>query len=233
MKNQQCNSPFFKFLDPVLKYVDEGAFFKKPFMWLYIVIAVLNLVIPIAALVTAINGGVFDRGGTVIFGFILLFIVICGLSWFGAQIWWNRSSKVLCTAGNNAEFVVIPVFSHFIQTLGEWIGMWVGFGGLCLSLIAALFMAGSAYKLSALGLSTLGGMGLLGCILYPIYGFIVVVIARVFAELLRALVAIANNTRNPKMLPEPKAEVQPESEVKETDIPETPEVAEISKQAEE
>ena len=233
MKNQQCNSPFFKFLDPVLKSVDEGAFFKKPFMWLYIIIAVLNLVIPIAALVTAINGGVFDMGGTVIFGFILLFVVLCVLSWFGAQIWWNRSSKVLCTADDNAEFVAIPVFSHFVQTLGEWIGMWVGVGGLCLSLIAALFMAGSAYKLSALGLSTVGGMGLLGCILYPIYGFIVVVVARVIAELLRALAAIANNTRKPKMLPEPKAEVKPEPEVKAADVPETPEVPEAPKPAEE
>ena len=48
MKNK-----FFTFLDPALALIDNGAFFRKPFRWLYTLLAVLNLLVPIAILVAA------------------------------------------------------------------------------------------------------------------------------------------------------------------------------------
>ncbi len=195
MDNDKFKSPFFTFLNPVLKAVDDGLFYGKPFMWLYIILAALNLFIPFVVLATAIRAGIFDTEGSLILGFLIMFIIICDLSWFGAQIWWNRSAKVADIADNNAEFVAIPVFSHFVQTFGEWMGMWLGIGGFFVSLTISLFMAGYSYELSTLGLS---GIGLMGCIIYPIYGFITIVVARVFAEMLRALAAIANNTKKEK-----------------------------------
>lgn len=198
MDKDMFKSPFFTFLDPVLKLIDDGQFYRKPFKWLYVIISVLNLLIPIAVLATAIRAGIFNFEGIVIFGFILMFVVVCGLSWFGAQIWWNRSIKVSEIADDNAEFVAIPVFSHFVQTFGEWMGMWIGVGGFFVSLIVSLFMAGYSYEMAALRMGGMAGFGLLGCIINPIYGFISVVVARVVAEMLRALAAIANNTKKEK-----------------------------------
>ena len=46
---------FFTFLDPILKLIDDGAFFRKPFRWLYMLLAALNLLVPIGVLVAAID----------------------------------------------------------------------------------------------------------------------------------------------------------------------------------
>ena len=46
-----------------------------------------------------------------------------------------------------------------------------------------------------LGIGGLIGGSLLSCLLFLVYGFLIVVVARVLAELYRALASIANNTR--------------------------------------
>lgn len=40
-----------------------------------------------------------------------------------------------------------------------------------------------------------GSGALINIVLYPIYGFMIIVVARVMAETFRALAAIANNTK--------------------------------------
>lgn len=190
------NNKFFTFLDPVLELIDNGSFFRKPFQWLYMLLAVLNLLVPIFILVAAINNHLFNLGGKFVVAFILIFLVFCGLAWFGFQIWWNRREKVNTSSLNGDEFVAIPVFSHFLQTCGEWLGMYVGVGGFLISLIAAIFLGSDSEMLTyALGIGSLVGGGLLFSLLALIYGFLIVVIARVLAELYRALASIANNTR--------------------------------------
>ena len=74
--------------------------------------------------------------------------------------------------------------------------MYVGVGGFVLSLVAALFLGDSSGMMGrALGVGNLVGGSIWSCLLFPIYGFLIVVVARVFAELYRALASIANNTR--------------------------------------
>lgn len=92
----QClmENKFFTFLDPILGLIDDGAFFRKPFRWLYTLLAALNLLVPIGVLVAAIDNHVFNAGCKFVVAFIVLFLIICGLSWFGFQIWWNRRDKV-------------------------------------------------------------------------------------------------------------------------------------------
>ena len=190
------NDLFSSFMKRTLALIDEGSFFRKPFRWLYTLLAVLNLLIPIAVLVSAINnrlfrGGVFSGGGKIIVAFIL--VILCILSWFGFLIWWDRRDKVNASSRPDDEFVAIPVFSHFLQTCGEWLGMFVGIGGCALSLVALIFLGEEGRMLGhMLGTGSLIGGGLLSCILFPIYGFLIVVAARVLAELYRALAAIAN-----------------------------------------
>lgn len=188
------NDLFSSFMKRILALIDEGSFFRKPFRWLYTLLAVLNLLIPVVVLVSAINNRLFSGGGKV--AFILIFVILCFLAWFGFLIWWDRRDKVNASSRPDDEFVAIPVFSHFLQTCGEWLGMFVGIGGCALSLVALIFLGEEARMLGQmLGMRSLFGGGLLSCILFPVYGFLIVVAARVLAELYRALAAIANNTR--------------------------------------
>ena len=158
------DNKFFSFFDPVLKYIDTGKFFREPFRWLYAILAILNLLTPIVLLVMAINNDLFQYGG----------------------------EKGYAAATAHDDFVAIPVFSHFIQTFGEWAGMFVGIGGALLTLIAAIFLNGDA---SMLRLPLVGSGALINIVLHPIYGFMIVVVTRVIAETFRALAAIANNTK--------------------------------------
>mgnify|MGYP007005797483 CR=1 FL=1 len=145
----------------------------------------------------AINNDLFRYGGgRMIAAFILVWLVIAFVSWLGFQIWWNRREKVYAAATAHDDFVAIPVFSHFIQTFGEWAGMFVGIGGALLTLIAAIFLNGDASMLRMMGTGAFFGSGsLIYIVLNPIYGFIIVVVTRAAAETFRALAAIANNTK--------------------------------------
>ena len=187
------DNKFFSFFDPVLKYIDTGKFFREPFRWLYAILAILNLPFPIVLLVRAIESDLFRLGrGGVITVFIFIWIVVVFISWIGFQIWWNRRKKIYSVITAHDDFVAIPVFSNFIQTFGEWLGMLIGIGNPMLILIVAVFLKGDT---SMLRLPLVGSGALINIVLHPIYGFMIVVVTRVIAETFRALAAIANNTK--------------------------------------
>lgn len=85
------------------------------------------------------------------------------------------------------EFIAIPVVSHLTQTMGEWLGLYIGVIGTLCSVVIAIFAANEIRYI----LPIPSGM----FFLMPIYGFLIVVFARLLAELYRALAVIANNTR--------------------------------------
>lgn len=141
----------------------------------------------------AIESDLFRLGrGGVITVFIFIWIVVVFISWIGFQIWWNRRKKIYSVITAHDDFVAIPVFSNFIQTFGEWLGMLIGIGNPMLILIVAVFLKGDT---SMLRLPLVGSGALINIVLHPIYGFMIVVVTRVIAETFRALAAIANNTK--------------------------------------
>lgn len=85
------------------------------------------------------------------------------------------------------EFIAIPVVSHLTQTMGEWLGLYIGVIGTLCSVVIAIFAANEIRYI----LPIPSGM----FFLMPIYGFLIVVFARLLAELYRALAVIANNTK--------------------------------------
>lgn len=185
---------FFSFFNPMLKYIDDGKFFREPFKWLYAVLAILNLLAPLGALYVIIDSGFFDiASGGMIVSFILMWLILCFVLWLGFQLWWNRREKVYHASAQGDDFVAIPVYSHFIQTIGEWIGVLVGIGGPLFTLIALIF--GANGQITATLMKVPFGPNIWYIILLPICGFLIVVMARALAEMLRALAAIANNTR--------------------------------------
>ena len=150
------------------RYIDTGKFFREPFRWLYAILAILNLLFPIVLLVRAIESDLFRLGrGGVITVFIFIWIVVVFISWIGFQIWWNRRKKIYSVITAHDDFVAIPVFSNFIQTFGEWLGMLIGIGNPMLILIVAVFLKGDT---SMLRLPLVGSGALINIVLHPIYG---------------------------------------------------------------
>jgi len=186
------------FIEPALSYIDSGKLFRKPFGWLYVALAVVNAVLPFYLLYQAINSGFFKYSeGKLIFAFIIAWLFVVAACWVGVQIWWNRKDKVLETSQEGAEFPVTPVIAHFIQTFGEWFGSLIAIIGFGVSLCVILFFGGSGGRelASAFMPFNFANLGFLGLFLNPLLGFFIIIGFRFFAELCRALAAIANNTQ--------------------------------------
>ncbi len=187
------NSKFFTFIKPYLAYIDNGDFFRKPFHWLYTLLAILNIALPLYFLYKLIE--IFTRyspTGEFVILSILAWLGIAVAGWLGFQLWWDRKDKILEVSKGNDDFLAIPSYSHFIQTAGEWIGLWVAIIGFWTSLIM-LFSDSvrELFEFFQLGSSS----PIKGLIVSPIYGFLIVVGTRVLAEIFRALASIANNTK--------------------------------------
>lgn len=190
------NDKLFSFLDPVWRYIDNGSFFREPFRWLYIAIAALNLLFPFVVIFLSIESGIFKyMPGGAIFACVLIFILLLALAAMSFLLWMNRQKKLKDMLHEKNEFVAIPMVSHFIQTLGEWIGFYIGIFGCVASLLFMLFGGGDMMG-RVIGDSLLPlGTGIVMVVVYPIMGFLIVVSARLLAELYRALASIANNTK--------------------------------------
>ena len=188
------DNKFFTFIKPYLSYIDKGHLYRNPFSWLYVLFAIINLILPIYIFFQALDNRIFDSPAKYIIMFFLVWIIIALASWVSFQLWWDRKSKVSLTSSEGDEFVATPVFSHLIQTLGEWLGTWFVIVGFSVSLLTAIFIGDDANYLSYLGIPFLE-TGFLSIIINPIYGFLIIVGFRFLAEQFRALSSIANNTR--------------------------------------
>lgn len=191
MKNK-----FFTFITPYLNFIDRGDIFRKPFSWLYALYAIINLLVPFITLFWAIEKNIFEYGDSkILITFFFIWIVIAFASWVSFQLWWDRRIKVTQTTVEGDEFLATPVFSHYVQTLGEWIGTWVAIVGTAISLSFTIIMGDTgSYLMQDLGIPFFEA-GIASIILMPIYGFLIIVFGRFLAETFRALSSIANNTK--------------------------------------
>jgi hypothetical protein len=189
------DNKFFTFIKPYLSFIDNGHFFRKPFVWLYTLLAAVNLIFPIYIFYKAVDNNIFEAPVKSIIVFLIVWIIIAFASWVSFQLWWDRKQKVTTIYANGDDFVAIPVFSHFIQTMGEWLGTWIGIVGFSVALLGTLLLGddegGLPRQIGAPFLET----GFVAIVKMPIYGFLIVVFARSIAEVLRALASIANNTK--------------------------------------
>ena len=189
------DNKFFTFIKPYLSFIDNGHLYRKPFSWLYTLLAGINLLLPIYIFYEAVDNDIFDSPAKFVIVFLLLWIIIAFASWVSFQLWWDRKTKVTATSIEGDEFVATPVFSHFIQTIGEWIGTWIGIVGCCAALLSTIILGDEGHSFSyQIGVPFLES-GFIFVILMPIYGFLIIVATRFLAEQFRALSSIANNTR--------------------------------------
>jgi len=158
-------------------------------------LAVASLILPIYLLYSFIDGGIFDREGKDIFTILFAWLFFCVAGWVGFQIWWNRKDKVLLSTDAGAEFPVTPIFSHFIQTLGEWLGAIVAIAGFGAAFIGAIIFGNElGHVLEEFKLDYFD-FGVASIIVLPVLGFVIIVLFRFFAEMFRCLTSIANNTK--------------------------------------
>lgn len=186
---------FFSFIKPYLSFIDNGHLYRKPFSWLYAILAIINLILPLYVFYMAVDNRIFDSPAKFFIVFLLMWIIIAFASWVSFQLWWDRKSKIIDTSIEGDEFVATPVFSHLIQTLGEWLGTWIGIVGFGTALLTTIILGDEGSNLSReIGFGFLE-TGWLFIVLMPIYGFLIIVATRFLAEQFRALASIANNTR--------------------------------------
>jgi hypothetical protein len=181
---------FIRFAKPYLDFIGKG----KLFSLIYVIMAVLNLLLPFAVIFMVVESGILGFGGAeFIVAFILSWLVVAFACWTGFQLWWDRKSKVKLL--ENEDFIVTPLFSEIIQTFGEWLGTLIGIIGAGVGLIAAIFLGDYAYTLfQAIGMGFMPS-GIVAIVAGPLTGFLIIILSRFVAEQLRLLVALVNNTK--------------------------------------
>jgi hypothetical protein len=178
---------------PFINYIDNGLLFRNPFSWLYMLFAVINLIVPIYVFYKAADNGIFDAEGKFIIVFLTIWLIILFVSWVSFQLWWDRKTKVKTISVEGDEFVATPILSHLIQTIGEWLGIWISIVGFSVALLTTIILGDeSNYFSRQLGFVETDTIFI---IQMPFYGFCIIVLTRFLAESFKALSSIANNTR--------------------------------------
>ncbi|MBF0235811.1 MAG: hypothetical protein HQK65_22670 [Desulfamplus sp.] len=184
----------FTFPKLYLSTIDNGSFFRKPFSFLYGLIAILNIYIPIHIIIMAIDNNIFNAPFKFVLVFLLLLFAIILASFFGFHIWWDRNDKIGISSEQH-DFIATHVFSNLIQTTGEFIGTWIGLVGFTLSLSAWIFLSGQeGSQLSRMMGIPLSDFGIAGVMIMPIIGYLIIILSKFLSEQFKALAAIANNT---------------------------------------
>ena len=186
---KMAEGSFFTFSRPYLEAINKG----KLFSLVYIVMAVVNLVIPFVILYRVIDSGFFSYGAKFVFAFVLTWLVILFACWIGFQLWWDRRKKIADIG--SAEFIATVVFSEILQTFGEWLGTLIGIVGAGGGLLASIFLGNDVnYLFSLIGLGFMR-FGVLIVIIGPVTGFFIIIITRFLAEQMRMFAALVNNTK--------------------------------------
>ena len=185
-----AESPFLGFARPYFDYIGRG----KIYSLIYIVMAVINLLIPLGVIFAVVESGFLrNSGARVVVVFIFSWLIIAFACWIGFQLWWYRKSSIKKI--ETADFIATPVVSEFFQTFGEWLGTLIGIIGAGVGIIATIFLNNSAdYVFQESGIGFLSYSPLI-IFAGPVVGFLIIIIFRFIAEQIRILASIANNTK--------------------------------------
>lgn len=190
---------FFNFIAPFLNAIDNGSFFCKPMKILYGGMAILNALMPIYMLIGFMRQSIFRSTFKLIVIFGLVWLIVAIASWLSFQLWWIRKEQIEYFFFPGDEFMTTPIFSHFIQTFGEWLGIYLAVVGSLVSLMTTLFLGENAGLFSSYLGFNFFNVGLISTLLMPAYGYFIIITSRFIAEQSRALATIANQSRTQNM----------------------------------
>ena len=178
-------------LSPLIKSFDNGRFFLiTAKVIIDVIVSGFLLLQPYSAyqmLNNHILAGCPTSTKTIVLINTIVWLVIAIFS-FG--YWMKRKRRLESLFNPKDEFVVIPLGSYMFQWFGEWLALVSSIGGLFAIIISLIHV-----KISSSIMINIIPYGWIGGVIAIIAGIIIVFIFRLISEKIRALVAIANNTR--------------------------------------
>ncbi len=218
MSNTTLLSKITKPTDVYLHGIDQGGFFRKPIAWLFfatggaVVLGTFGFIAQVYEMVDHV-GSLFkgEKSGyalrLIVFAIALVCILLAaGL--FCMLIWWRRARHISRDPLSGDEYTATPLMAVLVQTIAETIGAWIGIVGASGTLVVFLLSWGDNNRgMRIPGLeefSEMRNMGVMGVIVFPILGWLIVLLGKWFAELLKVAASIANNTRS--LRPKPAEE---------------------------
>ncbi len=129
------------------------------------------------------------KGGSSVVGLIIFSLMVLIIGALNFLLWWCRLLDLKTLIKVQDKFVATPVASHFIQTLGESLGLTVCVWGSFTALI--YFTCNLCIGQFGLNYTSLG---VISIFLPIVIGFFIVFIFRIFSELLKAVIVLANNS---------------------------------------
>jgi hypothetical protein len=184
---------FLHFSKPYTDAIDNGTFFQKPVSWIYALFGGLCLLSPFIIAAQAIDNHFFDAPSKYIFMGLLFWAIITLVGLINFQICINRKNKLLKLDGSRG-FLATKIMANVISTMGECYVVSVGILGFFASFLS-LFTDEFRHLTRAFSdLLPFGEIGLVGLILLPILGYIIIISFRFFSELIMGIAQIARNT---------------------------------------
>lgn len=203
---------FSKTLGKLLSWIDNGKFFILPMKGIYYLLSVLPflwLIVLPYLYYQAFDSGMltYANAWTKIVGvlfMIVFYVFVLAVCIFNFYFWFHRCKKIDHVVKVGDQIVAIPLFSHFVQSLGEMYGLSVAV--VTPVLIIILYLFGVLTGVDALGAT--GGdnylliilLGLLFVIIYSvvsiIVGFLIVLITHFLSEIIKLPAQIANDVRD-------------------------------------
>lgn len=185
------NDIFQAALSPLMRSFDNGRFFLSTAKTLIdIVVTTFLLSQPFQAYLLMENhslAGSTKEEKTIELISAIIWVIIAAFS-FG--YWMKRNKKLDRLFGSSDEFVVLPMSTYILQWIGEWLGIVLIIGGIFAVVVSSLGVETSSFTLNVITY-----YGWMGGIIAILLSVIVIFVFRLIAEKLRALVAIANNTK--------------------------------------
>lgn len=181
-------------LNPVLKYIDSGKFFRQPFQWLYWLLAIASLAVPYVYYKMTYEM-TYEYDFSDYYGFtghgnvpaaVLMTIVGAAAAVFSAIYWIKRAQKLKDDNEEGQKFIAIPLLcSLIIDASILVIALTVIFA--ILSMLFAFFCTFESRYIERF---------LINLVACPVGGYLCALLVRALAENLLALAAIANNTKS-------------------------------------
>lgn len=178
---------FTKFLNPVFNFLDSGKLFKQPLMYLYYAIGAALCVFGFIKIIENFDGFSYYPGAYKFFIILMMFVLLAACV-FTLLFWFRRANDLKKERFEDTRFIAIPVVASILRTFGEYLGILVAYLAVCYGVLSCLILSFEGVEYLKVGLiSIFGG---------AIAGYMIVVFFRYSAELILALAAIANNTKD-------------------------------------
>lgn len=184
MSSANENSQKKKFMGTYLNFVDSTRFFTTPFSWLYLIVALAFLAIPVLLLVQGIRWEIFSWGGKLAFAFVLTVIAALAGAVLAFVVAWN-GRKTNSVSKITIELIIDSIAdllglitkaaAHFIGVFGFLAGLIaLIFGEELLSMIPFGYFGGVAVMIGSL----IGGYALVW--ISKLVKFLFAKLARIF-----------------------------------------------------